>query len=100
MTIKTQEALLAEITDGTLETDGLIAVAKVRTFLKDLTDTAEDRWGAGDLATSPAVSPSLSEAYARIEGLLADCPGAGTGCISPADFRGAADPIIDIIFPV
>lgn len=74
MTIRTQEELLTQLTDGTLETGGLIDVAKLRTWLKDLADTAEDRWGAGDLATSPAVSPALSEAYARIEGLLADCP--------------------------
>ena len=81
MTVKAQVDLLAEITDGTLETDGLVDVGKLRTFLKDLVDTAEDRWGVGDLATSPAVSPQLSEAYARIEGLLADCGGGG-GSIS------------------
>lgn len=98
MAVKTQAELQTEAaTSFANNTAQAITRSALVTYLTNATDTAEDRWGVGDLATSPAVSPSFSEAQARINGLLAS--EAGTAYISPADLRGAINPILDIIYP-
>lgn len=100
MAIKTQAQLLADVA-ATLgdNTEGAISAADLRTLLTDITDTAENRWGQGALASSPAVSPSLTEAAARIAGKLAECPGGGTACISPEDVRIATQAVLEVFYP-
>jgi hypothetical protein len=99
MAIKTQVQLLADV-EATLgdNTEGAISAADLRTLLTDITDTAEDRWGVGALASSPAVSPSLTEAAARIAGKLADCAGGAEGCVSPEDVRIATQAVLDVFY--
>lgn len=84
MAIKDQATLLSDI-DTLFATNsvGGISAEDLRTFLTDLVDTAEDRWGPGVLADSPTASPQISEAIARIQGLLADCPGASGPVTTP-----------------
>lgn len=98
MAIKTQSELLTDVATLLADnTEGAISAADLRTLLTDITDTAEDRWGVGALASSPAQSPSLTEAAARIAGKLADCT--ADGCISPEDVRDAVQPVLEVFYP-
>ena len=105
MAIKTQEELQTAV--DTVFADnafGAISAEDCRTFLIDLIDTAEDRWGAGVRASSPADSPQISAALDAVQVFLAQCVSGSpetpdTGCISPQDLRDACSPIIDLFFP-